>query len=287
MDERWAGVAGRAVLVGLWCCLLLCCRGGGGDGGGGAFRRGYVLVSELDVGGFQSNTAAAGFVRARAAGQECGATRARYGDCYTIDVEQPICDPACTGGEECFWADNCLAAECRDPATMLLSAGVITISGASHQPTITCMPVDGGYDCDLDTSADLLEPGDELAISAPGDTFPAFSGTIGAPSDLVATTDTSGWTLASFTSGMDQLVEWETPAGADQVGVTVASDYVTLFCETENDGAFAIPSDGIEAIGDASSYFVSVSPLARITLDEGADGEVVMSALASGLVLAL
>jgi hypothetical protein len=260
------------------------------DTGPTTTRRGVVTMTETETSGFFSNVATVYFYEHDpAAPPACGVTVTDHGECTLTVTEAPSCEPACDAEQVCAWTADCSGGECVTPPdpTVPIDAGEVTIAGASHQGTVTCTPTDGVYSCSLDGAADWWIGGEDLTVSAPGAGFPAFSGTIAAPPDLTATVDTSGWTLDTFRGGEEVNITWDVPVLTEGVAVTVTTTVGIIQCYTADDGDFAIPSSALAETTDSTMYSVSVSRSSRVTVNDGADGQVDLTTTGTGFTHAV
>lgn len=208
----------------------------------------------------------------------CGDTGETFGEggaCRLIAL--PPCPADCEPPLYCSWTADC-GGECLALNDYVhLEAGVVTITGATSQPNVTCAPGDDlEYECDLDTSGeDWWETGDALAVAAEGGGFPAFDLAVVAPAPIEPITDAWSWTPEDFDGLADLTFEW-VGAGADVFQLTLenGSGY-RLSCSVEDDGRFDIPAAGITALGAAAVWWqFEVSRFSLAQDRRGLDGEI-------------
>jgi hypothetical protein len=245
-------------------------------------------MAEAKIGGGFMNVATAGFWAESADGSNCGVDVQAFagGECTITSVVDPTCDTACGEAEVCAWASDCAGGECVDPSALPepLHAGGITIEGGSQHPSVT-----GAWSDDLQTyefdvpSGEWWDDGDTLTVSAPGGAFPGFSVEVTAPVAPTVITDTSAWTPDTFGGTSDVPVEWVAGDGSFATTIVVITDQSMLLCVTGDDGVFDIPADGIAALGSAPPvWIVSIDYTDVAVVNEGADGETLVSAGTSG-----
>ena len=205
----------------------------------------------------------------------CGRVTEEFGECTVETDAPPTCSPSCGPYESCVWIEGCTAAVCYDYMTSV-SAGDVTITGATAQPHVTCTFGTDNYDCDDSGAAEFWDEGDTITVSAPGDVFPAFHFDLPGLAALALTTDTDTWTAATFDGTADVAVAW-TGSGSGPVEILLsrAEGTTRLSCETADDGAFDIPAAAIAAMPAATGdWQFQIDRHAEAAWREGEDGEV-------------
>jgi hypothetical protein len=220
-------------------------------------------------------------------GPTCGETRQTFGECTIVVFEEmPECDPPCPSEQICSYSADCSKVHCvaREQTVDLLDAGEISVTGAAHQPVVTCalQAATGSYSCNVDTSADWWDDDDTVNVAAAGNAFPGFELSLAAPAAISVTT--TGLAAADFDGHADIVIEWESPMAADGAGIGVMHAGGQMQCLTADDGRFDIPADAIAAMGTASMWTVSVGHRNTTVSNAGVDGEITVS-LGSGTTI--
>jgi len=239
-------------------------------------RRGYVFLAEHPGSMPPSSiTARFGF---RHANPICGATIEVFGDCYAFTRQPLECLPPCADDERCMWNDQCTEPVCLpeyDPLDYF-DPGPISIIGATHQPEVECLVEQDEVVCSYDPEGNLWEPLDDVLVTAPGSSFPAFSTTLFTPPPLQVSTKLETMTLEDLLAADPFVIEWTSPGLADAVELALEGPHNVVQCLSDDDGQFEIPAEAIAFLGADLSDSVTLSVVRSngAIANEARDGEV-------------
>jgi len=174
----------------------------------------------------------------------------------------------------------------------VLDAGRITVTGATITPVyadcenykrdrVQCVYYfDDFYQLD-----NLYDPGDNISAEVEGNgNIPAFDLSLSALADISGLNPNILANDYSYEAGSPLSFTWNAGEGMLTVsivayvysGYQILSGY-TIFCYTEDDGSFSVPSDALEYLSSSSNYIsVSVSRQASVT-DRKGDVETTLS----------
>lgn len=168
----------------------------------------------------------------------------RAGVCVRMTAEPAFCDPPCEGDMVCTATDTCTA------IAPTQSAGTLTVGAQTLEPTA------GTYFSD--TSGGVFAATDTVTISAAGDTFAAFTGSIAVPDPI-----TDATLPDALRAGQDATFTW-TPAAdtGSYVGVILLADRghgpvqpSRIYCAVDDSvGEIVVPSSLIDPHIDPSNW---------------------------------
>ena len=181
------------------------------------------------------------------------------GPCTLLERPNPLCDPPCTGSQQCAAANQCV------PYPENQDAGTVAITGLSV-PVALSADGQGNY-TKTDFDAAPFAPGANLELTATGGT----TGTFSLQGEGVALLElpTKTW---PFHAGEPLTIAWTPGNGVgtirlnlnvDQHGVTP----VTLVCDVPDTGSFTVPASMTTALWGYGVSGAPSSSIVRRTVD--------------------
>jgi hypothetical protein len=182
------------------------------------------------------------------------------GDCTMMQKDNPLCDPACAGGELCDHDGTCV------PYPATLDVGTLSVSGLLVDASLTPNVV--GQYAKTDVPFPLFAPGAAITLSATGGELAPFTLSAWGVADLVVATDPP-LTLAS---GQPLTVTWTPSAGPGRIHMALNVDQhgnspVTLVCTVADTGAATVPAELVTALLDFGVSGFASFDLYRRTVD--------------------
>jgi hypothetical protein len=173
------------------------------------------------------------------------------------------CEPSCPSEHYCLGGETCI----HEPTVG--DAGTITVEGLAEPLEI---PFEGSYQV-LWPPAELFEPGDEVTLTAPGASFPAFQASLVGVDPLEASLPCD----AVPDPTQDLTITW-TPSGRE--GARVRWEMMQeihlamgprIRCETDDDGSFTLPSGLLQAymVTERQTLVLTRFTQERVETDQG------------------
>lgn len=183
------------------------------------------------------------------------------GDCVLLRQISPFCDPSCPSGTTCDFDGTCI------PYPEPISVGMVTVKGLNKsvamEPTA---PSDTYFDTQLPHPA--FDPGACIELVAEGADIAGFTlyGTGVTPLEMPS----DPWVMRY---GQPLQISW-VPADDPQARILLTLNIdqhglspVTLVCDVEDTGSFAVPAEMISALMDFGFTGLAKGDIYRQTVD--------------------